>query len=143
MSLLQVPKKIRAEDFKAADQALITKIAYIYNDFVDSVYQILNKQVDYANLNRQIIVATINLDKTGAVQQNPTYKTTINGKVGGLTVLRAVNVNDTSIFPAGAPWISWSYASNQLKILDIKGLVSNPTAASQWQLTFELVVTGN
>jgi hypothetical protein len=139
MGKIQVPKKLRGEDFKTEWQELINKIGFVFNDFADGVYQTLSKGVDFENLNRQVVVITVNMDKTGKVSQSPTIKTTVNGRIRGVTVLNVVNINDINKFPTGGVTISWSTKDNLLTILNITGLSTSPET-SQWQLTLELIV---
>lgn len=136
MAKIQIPKKIRAEDFKAEDQELVGKLAFALNDFMDGVYSVFNGGIDFENLNRQVTTVTVNIDKDGKIANAPQIKLTVNGgRIKGINVLNAVNVNNTSVFPVSSPFISYSTASNLLTILNITGLQAN----SQYQLTLELV----
>jgi hypothetical protein len=136
VSKIQVPKKIRTEDFDSEDQEMIGKLAFSFNSFSDEVYQQLNGALDYDNLNRQVVVLTVTMDKNGKVTQSPTIKVQLNGRIRGVQVLNAVNVNNIGVYPTGAPFVSWSLNSNLLTILNITGL----QASSQYQLTLELIV---
>lgn len=137
---LQIPKRIRVEDFKSDDQDLISKIAYIYNDFANSVYQVLNKQIDYDNLNRQLVSITVNMDSTGKVQNPPQIKFGLSGKVRGIVVIAATNQNNNTVFPTATPFISWTINStNVLTIQNISGLQSGTSYA----LTLEVIGSSN
>lgn len=140
MGKIQVPKKIRTEDFKSDQQDLAGKLAFIYNDNVDTVYQTLTKGINYENLNRQLVTLVINIDKTGKVTQSPEIKLNVNGKVIGVQVMNAVNINNVSTYPASAPFVSWTVNSNVLRILNITGLTPATPAPSQWQLTLDIIV---
>lgn len=134
MSKLQIPKKLRVEDFDQDDQALISKIAFVYNVFADEVYNTLNKNIDYDNLNRQFVTINVAIDNTGKLINPPQIKTLLNGRVRGLNVLNAINLIDSSIYPTTAPFISWTINSDILTILNITGLQNN----SQYSLSLEL-----
>lgn len=134
MSKLQIPKKLRVEDFEQDDQALISKIAFVYNVFADEVYNTLNKNIDYDNLNRQFVTINVFIDNTGKLINPPQIKTLLNGRVRGLNVLNAINLIDSSIYPTTAPFISWTINSDILTILNITGLQNN----SQYSLSLEL-----
>lgn len=136
MSKPQVPKKFRKEDFDPEYQDLIDKIAFVYNDNADIIYQILDKGIDYENLKRQIVDLTVTIDKNGKVTQEPQIKVTIPGRILGVNVLNAVNINNINIYPTTAPFVSFSVNANILRILNITGL----QASSQYTLTLELVV---
>lgn len=136
MGKIQIPKQIRSEDFDEEQRGLVDKIAGTYNDFVGEVYRVLTNGIDYENLNRQITVITVTMSATGAVLQEPKIKVTASGKVRGVSVLSAVNVNKIDVYPTTAPFVSWSLNANLLTILNITGL----QPSSQYQLTLELIV---
>lgn len=131
----QIPKKIRGEDYSSEYQALINQLGYTLNDNNDIVYQILSGGIDFENLNRQLSIITVTINADGKIVNPPQIKTTLRTKVIGLNVLRAVNVNNTTIYPTAAPWVSFSVSANLLTILNVSGL----PASSQWQLTLELI----
>src|SRR6266850_6730244 len=118
---IQIPKKLRAEDFNSDDQTLISKIAFIYNSFVDEVFQTLDNGVDYNNLNRQIAQVSIKIDNTGKLINAPSIKTTLRTKVQGINVINAINQVNTGTYPTSTPFISWSLGNNLLNILNITG----------------------
>lgn len=137
---LQIPKRIRAEDFKSEDQDMISKVAYIFNDFANSVYQVLNKQIDYDNLNRQLVSVNVVIDSNGAVQNPPQIKLSLVGRIRGTVIINAVNVDNPNIYPTTAPYLSWtSNAANSLTILSISGLQPN----SKYTLTVEVIASSN
>lgn len=135
MGKIQVPKKIRTEDFKPEQQELADKLGFVYNDNADLTYQTLSKGIDYENLKRQLVTFVVNMDKNGKVAQSPEIKLNLVGRVLGVQVLNAVNINNVNIFPTGAPFVSWTVNSNILRILNITGL----QASSQYQLTLDIV----
>lgn len=135
MARIQIPKKIRSEDFKPEQQEVATKIAECFNDFADGTYQTFTKGIDYENLRRQLTTLVVNIDKNGRVSQNPEIKLNLIGKVIGVQVMNAVNINDVSIYPTTAPFVSWTVNSNILRILNITGLQAN----SQYQLTLDII----
>lgn len=134
MARIQIPKKLRSEDFKADQQELVDKLAFVINDAFDSFYQTLSKGVDYENLRRQLTTLTVTIDKTGKVAQTPEIKLNVLGRVLGVQVLNAVNVDNINIYPTTSPFVSFSTNSNILRILNITGL----PVSSQWSLTLDI-----
>jgi hypothetical protein len=135
MSKLQAPKKIRIEDFKSDQSDLISKIGFVYNSFADQVYQVLNGNVDYDNLKRQIVTLDITVDANGALVNAPSIKYNLNSKLKGITVLNAVNLVNSNTYPSSHPFISWDLNGSLINIKNISGLQNN----SQYRLTLELV----
>lgn len=132
---IQIPKKLRAEDFDSNSQDLINKIAFIYNPFADEVFQTLDHGVDYNNLNRQISQVTINIDASGVLINAPSIKLTLKTKVLGINVINATNQVNTNTYPVSSPFISWSLSGGLLNILHVSGLQNSST----YILTLELI----
>lgn len=132
---IQIPKKLRAEDFDSNSQDLINKIAFIYNPFADEVFQTLDRGVDYNNLNRQISLVTIIMDPSGKIVNAPSIKVTLKTKVLGINVINASNQINTSTYPTAAPFVNWTLSGGLLNILNVSGLQNDST----YILTLELI----
>jgi hypothetical protein len=132
---IQIPKKLRAEDFDSNSQDLINKIAFIYNSFCDEVFQTLNGGVDYNNLNRQISQVTITLDSSGALVNPPSIKLNLKTKVLGINVISATNQVNSSTYPTAAPFVNWTLNAGILNIAHVSGLQNG----SKYTLTLELI----
>ena len=136
MGKVQIPKKIRAEDFKSDDQALISKLSYPFNDLADSFYFNLNKALDFDNMNRDLINVNVNINATGGVANLPQVKYNLRTKPRGVVCVNAVNSVNPNIYPTQSPFVSWSLNSDgTLQILNVTGLQVN----SQYILTLEII----
>lgn len=136
MGKIQIPKKIRFEDFDANYKDIIEKIGFAFNPFSDEVYQLLSGNIDTSNLNRQIVNVSVQTDATGALINPPQVKLTVNGKVQGLNVINAVNQINSSTYPVSAPFVSFSTNAKTLSISNVTGL----QPSSQYLLTLEIIV---
>lgn len=136
MSKMQIPKKIRFEDFDADYKDIIEKIGFAFNPFSDEVYQLLNGNLDSTNLNRQILDIVVQTDASSGLINPPQVKTTVNGKVRGLNVIAAVNQINSGTYPTSAPFVSFTTSGTTLTILNVTGL----QPSSQYKLTLELIV---
>jgi hypothetical protein len=132
---IQIPKKLRAEDFDSNSQDLINKIAFIYNSFCDEVFQTLNNGVDYNNLNRQISQVTISIDSSGALVNPPSIKLNLKTKVLGINVISATNQVNSNTYPVSTPFVSWTLNAGILNISNVSGLQNG----SKYTLTLELI----
>ncbi len=136
MSRIPDIKRIRVEDFKKEDQDMISKIAYSFNTFADQVINVFNKNVDFDNLNRQLIEVQVELDGTGAVVNPPKAKFNLrNGKISGISVVSAVNTQDPSIYPTNSPFVSYTFTNGLLSVVNVTGL----QVSSKYKLTLELI----
>jgi hypothetical protein len=136
MGKIQIPRKLRVEDFKSDQQDIVGKIGDIYNSFVEEVYNVLNKRIDYDNLNRELKEVTVLMNASGSLASLPQIKTAVNGKIKGISVLNAINLINPNTYPTSAPFVSWTINGNIITILNITGLQAN----SEYKLTLEIIV---
>lgn len=132
---IEIPRQIRAEDFAEDEQELVSKLSRNLTPFMDSVYRVLDRGVDYENLNRQFMDVDINIDSSGSVSNAPQIKSNLRGRIRGLLVLSANNLVDPSVYPTSAPFVSFTTNANIVTILNVTGLQAN----SQYRLSVELI----
>lgn len=135
MSKIQTPKKIRVEDFDAEQQELIRGIGFVINPFMDEVYLILTNNIDFNNLNRELVEIDLNIDSSGNLINLPQIKNKVISKVRGINILKATNLVNPTIYPSSSPFLSWSVNGDILNILNVTGLQNS----SQYRLLVELV----
>lgn len=136
MAKIEVPPKIRTEDFSADDQEIADKIGSVYNNFADQVYQQLTKGIDYENLRRQVVTLDITTDSSGKVINAPSVKLTVAGRLLGTNVLNAINLVNSNVYPLSHPFISWTVNGQFMVVLNVSGL----QPSSQYRLTAEIIV---
>lgn len=136
MSKIQIPRKLRAEDFKTDQQDMVSKLGDIYNTFVDEVYNTLNGRLDNTNLNRQYVDVDVLINSTGSLTSQPQIKTTVFGRVKAVYVGNAINLTNPGTYPTAAVGVSFTTNGNLLTLLSVTGLQAN----SQYKLTLELAV---
>lgn len=89
-------KRIIVEDFKQEDREVVAKLATILNSFMDEVIQLSRKNIDYDNLNRNVITFDVAVDANGmpiGVNQINTNLRTYRGK----------NILDVQSLKVGSP----------------------------------------
>lgn len=136
MGKLQIPKKIRKEDFNSDEQGIADKIGEVFNNFADEVYSILNKGVDNDNLNQQRVNLTVQVGPTGQLMTQYQIKSTLNGKIAGINVLNAINLDNSSTYPISSPFVSFSPNGQIITILNVTGLQNGST----YNLLLQLIV---
>lgn len=135
MAKIEIPAKIRTEDYPAEMQETVEKLGSVYNPFVDQVYQALNGRLDYDNLNRQIVTIDLSTNATGKLINPPQIKYLLNTRLKGTNVLSAQNLINTTIYPVSHPFLSTTINGQFVIILNISGLQIN----SSYRLTVELI----
>jgi hypothetical protein len=135
MSIIQIPKKIRAEDFKDEDRDMASKIGAIYNEWVDNLYFLLQKKLDFNNLNRQVVDIVVTLDGSGNVSNPPTVRLSLTSKPKLVYCGNAVCLTNNLSSPTGQPFVTWALNNNTLVIQKVTNLQAN----SQYQLSLEII----
>jgi hypothetical protein len=127
MARLNNVKRIITEDFEPQYQTLISKLGYVLNQFMSDTVNIVNGNIDFDNLNQNLIEFDISIDSNG----KPLKVTSVNvGKASprGLTVIRAQNLTNSTSYPTSTPFISYTPIGNQsVTISHVTGLVPNVT----------------
>lgn len=111
------------------EQSFIEKISFSLNNGIEALYNVLNKNVSLKD-NVFCTVKTINItvDSLGNPVGNASFvlDTAMNSnRVIGIQVLAAINQVNTTTYPTGAPFVSFSQNNNNIIINNITGLQAN------------------
>jgi hypothetical protein len=117
-------KRIVKEDFKAEDRELIEKLSFVLNPILEQLNNAFNKNIDFDNLNRELITFEVTLDAQGIPTSTLEIKSGLKGKCRGLNVMSVTNLTDNTL-PTGAPFITFGLNGNNIQIQHITGLVAN------------------
>lgn len=132
---IEIPIKIRAEDFKEDDRAVASGIGGIYNSFVDNLYFMLQKRVDFENLNQDKVSVTVTIGPSGSVVNPPAVKHKCSKPTGAICIAATCLTNNQT-FPTGTPFITLGYPnSSTVSILNATNLQPN----TQYNLVIILI----
>lgn len=136
MGKIEQPKKIRVDDFTDETRDIAERFSEPFNDLADSFYYSLTKSLDFDNLNRDLVTVNVNINSTGKVSNLPQIRYNLRTRPRGVACVSAVNLLNPNIYPAAAPFVSWTInANNNLQVLNVTGLQNN----SQYLLTLEII----
>jgi len=135
MAKIEIPSKIRAENFKEDERGVASGIGAIYNQFVDQIYFLVNGGLDFENLNRQLVTVIVTMDSTGKVVNSPAVRYSLRSRVQGVNCVKAVCLSSNTLTPLSQPFITFGLNLNTLIITNITGL----QADTQYELTLELI----
>lgn len=125
MAKLNVTKRIVTEDFDKEDQALVSKLAFTLNSFFEQVAQGLNKNLTIEdNLNMEVKDVVLTVDALGIPTTTAAYQSSLRTKVRGHVILTARNLTDSTLYPTGAPFISYVQNEKLVTIQHVTGLQS-------------------
>lgn len=122
MALIPTQRLLKPEDFDSKDQALVTKLAFPINTFMQQVISALSNNLDFNNLNMQINTFTISVDTNGIPTTPVQFTLNLKTKLYGLICINALNTSANTRFPTAQPFISYSLNAGQVTINHITGL---------------------
>jgi hypothetical protein len=135
MGKMQIPQRIRLEDFKAEQQDMAGKIGQVINQPLEEIYNILSNNVDFSNLNRQLTVISVSIGKDSKLINTDQIKLIVTGQVRGINVINAINLNNPGTYPISTPFVSFTSDNKTLTVVSVVGL----QASSLYQLTLEII----
>lgn len=118
--MLPDTRRLNREDFQDAPN-WIDPMLTVINTFMDSVYNIMNRNISLTqNLNIQIVAINVETDTNSDIKPVK-LKTTVRGRVAGVSVIRVITTDTSSI----SPFVSFTQNENILTISNIASLNSN------------------
>lgn len=129
---LPIQKKILREDLKdAPDWA--NGIIQPINQFMEIMYQAMNKNVDETNLTSQIKEVVITVPSTYPVMDAIKFQSTLKIKATGCTILQIINKSNYLPVASGNP--AWIDNNGVITITEIQGLTASNTYTIRFRVT--------
>jgi len=128
-----MPKLIKASDFPKEQEELVTTLGNIMNTTLEQIHAVLNKGVDFNNLNQQVLTFSTKIDENNLPVGKLELKSTLKTKIQGILCIRVQG----NSYPSTNPLISFTYSSstNSVVINHITGLTPN----QEYSLTVILI----
>jgi hypothetical protein len=122
MALIKDLKKLVVEDFPSKYRDLVQPLAFVFNPFIESIVNALNKQLNFNdNFNAQETDIEVRLPLN-----NFNLKHNVRGRVSGVIILRVLNLDNNNDTLTSAPFIQYTPVSEDvIQITNITGLNSN------------------
>jgi hypothetical protein len=122
MATVPTQRFLKPEDFDTKDQALVQKLAFPLNTFMQQVITGFTKNLDFNNLNMQINTFTTTVNSSGVPTIAITFQNNLTTKLYGLICINALNQSGVTRYPEAHPYISWSQNNSTITINNISGL---------------------
>lgn len=123
-------KRLVKQDYKESDRDLVDRLSVSLNIGIETLYQLANKRIsvsdNIAAVRRQFEIQVNAAGNPVSGTTNIAFGQTITG-VAGTNVIRAQNVNNPTIYPTSAPFISFTQNGTSIDINNISGLPPNQT----------------
>lgn len=117
-------RRISTSEYAGENAQMIQTLAETINPFMREVTDVINGNIDFDNLNQNIIEFEISVDSSGV----PQTKQLNIGKssFSGFNVINARNLTNPSIYPTGQPFISATPTGSQvINLNNISNLPAN------------------
>ena len=115
-------KRLVKEDFNAADQPLVEKLATVFNLFQEQLYYAFNNNISITeNLLAQTVTLRTKVDSVGRPVTNSQLKYTLKTRPKGVVVINVNNVDDSSLLTS-APFVVYNLKADVITIEQITGL---------------------
>ena len=127
MARLSNVRRIIVEDFPKENQEMISKIGNVLNFFMEEVINMSNGNVDYENLNKNLITVELSVNANGVPVNSPEIQTGITNPIA-LKVIRSRNLTSPTTFTNSEPVIHYTEnGTSVVGINKITGLIPNNT----------------
>lgn len=118
-------KRITTEDFSAEDRPLVQKLAFIINSFHEQVRSVLNKNIDFQNLDQELRVLRFTTGENGQPLNALSFRSLMKSRVNGVLVVRAIITTNNTLDQSVLPIVNYSQNGNSITISSIGGLNPN------------------
>jgi hypothetical protein len=120
-------RRIIKTDYSDDYQALVEKLAVSINNGFDTIYEALNKKLNFTdNISSTISQFTVTVDESGVPSKKTQFKLDKNQEtVSGLIVIDCYQEKNTTIPPPSAVFVNFVKSENNILINNIKGLTEN------------------
>lgn len=118
-------KRINTKDFPPENQALIEQLGATTNDNIQPVFDALNKKLtiddNFLGSIRDVEVVV----NAAGTPVSTTFLATNVPQPKGLIVIRVENLTNSTVYPTGAPFITYNIVNGGLQITNVTGLPIN------------------
>lgn len=130
---IDAPKRISAEFYPDEYQQLIELLGQSLNPFMDQIMMAISGRLNISdNLHAKFQTFKVTVDASGIPSKEVGFQNTLNTKVAGFSVIRAVNLaNIAGSFTTTHPFISFTETDKLVKVHRICGLPAN----TEFQIT--------
>ncbi len=115
-------RRISKEDYSEEEQPLIEKLATSLNPLLDKLATVFNKNIDFDNLNQEVITFEVEVGSTGKPKAVTELKTSLRTRCRGLTVIRAENLVLDGTTPTATPFVTFGLNGSAIVINNVTGI---------------------
>lgn len=127
MAKLPSFKRLYKTDFPADSQALVESLSGSLNIGIESLYEALNKKLTFKdNFLGTVKEVILEVDSNGKPKSTTGFNLDgITATIEGLIVVRAENLTNSTTYPTGGIFLTYTQSSNNVIINHSTGLQAN------------------
>lgn len=129
---LPIQKKILREDLKDAPDWVDGLIGPL-NNFMETIYQMSNKNIDETNLQSMIKEVTITTPSTYPTMDPIKFQNTLKVRASGCVILQVIE--KTTYLPVATQNPAWIENNGQIVISSVPGLAASKTYIIRFRVT--------
>lgn len=119
-------KRLVKNDFDEKDKPFVEKFSFFFNNSIETLFSVLNRNVSLKdNILGVVKDITVTVDATGKPTNSTSFSLDISNKIIGLNVLRVDNLTNSTGYPSGGVFVSWTQDGKNVFINHITGLVAS------------------
>jgi hypothetical protein len=119
-------RRVYHTDYPKEFQGLVEKMSVSINNGFEVLYDALNNKVDLAN-NVACLVKEVDVqvNSGGLPLSTTTFNISSTRTVSGLEVIKVTNLTNSSVYPTGAPFCSFTQDNNIITVNHVTGIQAN------------------
>lgn len=119
-------RRLYEQDYPPEQQELVAQLAVSINYGFEALYETLNGKLTFGDNTSSLITSVnVEVDATGKPKTKATIRKVSPERFAGLTVIRAVNLTNSSVYPTSSPFISYTETTDSIVIDNVAGLPAN------------------
>ncbi len=124
-------KRLFKTDYPEDQQALVEKLSESLNTAIEQLYELSRKKVSIRdNINCTVRDVDIVVNSAGVPTSYTNIKLDTPGRVEGVTVISAVNNDNTALIPTSQPFIAYQMQTTGITVSNVQGI----STGTSWKL---------
>lgn len=116
-------KRLTKSDYDEKYSDLVESLGFSINNGIEPILEGLNKKLsikdNFLGTTKDVDLV---VDSSGNVISGGILVNDFRGSTIGVTIIKADNLTNSSIYPTAAPWASWNSTTTGIQIYNVSGL---------------------
>lgn len=119
-------RRIFKQDYPVDQQSLVEKLSITINNSFETIFNAFNKNISLTdNILCTVKTISVKVNASGVPTTSTSFSIDTTGNIKGISVIKAENTTDASVFPTSAPFISYTQNNTVITITQVAGIPAN------------------